>query len=135
MGAALALLGGPVWGFIRAFWKPLAIALAALLIVGFIHHKGYKSGVANTEGKYLPQIAKLKAEAASATAALAETEAAYKALQAEDIRIKQQQQIASVAAQVIEKKKQARLAKIRAQKPAGATEEERLRDLIRKQAQ
>ena len=37
MGALLTLMGGPIWGFVKTFWKPLAIALSALLQVAVVH--------------------------------------------------------------------------------------------------
>ena len=135
MGALLTLMGGPIWGFVRAFWKPLAIALGALLVVGFIHHHGYKSGVERTEKKYTLIVTKVTAERDSAKAGLAQTMLAFEALRVEDVRIKQQQEDAIKAAFVTDKATAAKIAKIRSQAGQGATEADRLRALIKAQAQ
>ena len=36
-----------VWTFLRANWKPLAGVLILALLIGWIHHAGYKSGKAS----------------------------------------------------------------------------------------
>ena len=135
MGALLTLMGGPIWGFVKTFWKPLAIALAALLVVGYIHHHGYQSGVTKTEKKYALIVTKVTAERDSAKAGLAQTMLAFEALRVEDVRIKQQQEDALKAAFVTDKATAAKIAKIRSQAGQGATEADRLRALIKAQAQ
>ena len=134
MGVLMTLMGGPIWGFVKAFWKPLAIALAALLLVGYIHHHGFASGVAKTEKKYTVIVAKANAERDSAKAGLAETTAAFEALRVEDIRIKQQQEAALKAAARTDKTTATKLAQIRADALKGSTELDRARALIAGQA-
>lgn len=135
MGVLMTLMGGPIWGFVKSFWKPLAIALAALILVGYIHHHGFTSGVTKTEKKYAIIVAKVTAERDSAKAALGQTTAAFEALQVEDARIKKQQEEAIKAAFITDKATAAKIAKIRSQAGQGATEADRLRALIKAQAQ
>lgn len=132
--ALLSFFGGPVIGLLKAYWKPLAIALGALLIVGYIHHHGYTSGVQKTEKKYAALLTKANAERDSAKAGLAETTAAFVVLQTEDARIKKQQLSALKAAALTDKKTAAKLEKIRADAKKGTTELERARALIAGQA-
>ena len=132
--ALLSFFGGPVLGLARAYWKPLAIALSALLIIGFIHHKGYVSGVSKTEKKYTVIVTKANAERDSAKAGLAETTAAFEALRVEDARIATQQEAALKAAARTDKATAAKLAQIRANSLKGSTEIDRARALILGQA-
>ena len=131
----MTLMGGPIWGFVKSFWRPLAIALAALVIVGYIHNHGYRSGVTKTEKKYTLIVTKVTSERDSAKAALAQTMLAFEALRVEDARIKQQQEDAVKAAFVTDKATAAKIAKIRSQAGQGSTEADRLRALIKAQAQ
>lgn len=135
MGAIATLFGGPVMGILSAYWKPLSIALAALLIVGYIHHHGVVSGVQKTEKKYTVLLVKATAERDSAKAALVQTTQAFAALSVEDARIKKQQEDALKTAFVTDKATAARIAKIRSQAGKGSTEADRLRALIQAQAQ
>ena len=134
MGALMTLMEGPIWGFAKTFWKPLAIAVAALLVVGYIHHHGFASGVSKTEKKYTIIVTKANAERDSAKAGLAETTAAFEALRVEDARIATQQEAALKAAARTDKATAVRLAQIRADALKGNTELDRARALIAGQA-
>jgi hypothetical protein len=127
-------LGGPFAGFIKAFWKPIAIVLAVLFVAVAIHHRGFSAGVAKTTKKYDVIVTKANAERDSAKAALVQTEAAFALLRKEDERIKAQITAANEANKKADKEVSDRIAAIRAQVAKGNTEAERLRSLIQQQA-
>lgn len=135
MGTIFAFMGGPLLGFLKAFWKPIAIIVAVLVVVAAIHHRGYSSGVAKTEKKYTIIVTKANAERDSARAALIKIEAAYEILKKEDDRIKAQQITAAKAAVITDKQTAERVKAIRARVGKGATQAERLRSLMEQQAQ
>lgn len=135
MGTILAFMGGPLLGFLKAFWKPIAIIVAVLVVVAAIHHRGYSAGAAKAEKKYTVIVAKANAERDSAKAALIQVEAAYEILKKEDERIKAQQIAAAKAAAITDKQTQERVKAIRARVGKGTTQAERLRSLMEQQAQ
>ena len=130
MSAILSIFAGPVWGFVRAFWKPIAIALAVLTIFGYVHHMGYVAA----EKKAAVTISKANAERDSARAGLKTTEDAFAALRKENDRIIAQQADAAKQAALTDKATATKVAQIRAQVAKGNTELERLRSLIQQQA-
>lgn len=130
MGKILSIFAGPVWGFARAFWKPLAIAAAVLVAFGYVHHMGFVAA----QKKAAVTISKANAERDSAKAALATTEAAFQTLRKEDDRIKEQQAAAEKQAALTDKATAAKVAQIKSQVAKGNTELERLRSLIQQQA-